>query len=118
VPAEIRRNVGTGTAEDPVVTGHWVGVRLRQPGTNAWGVGSWVEVRSNGRTVTRELTVGGGHASGDLGWMHFGLGAAERAEVRVTFPGSTPGPWMPVDADGFYEIARGGTATTRWVPGS
>lgn len=117
VPAEIRRNVGTGSAENPVVTGRWIGVRLRQQDTNTWGVGAWVEVRSNGRRVAREVTVGGGHASGDLGWMHFGLGTATSAEVRVTLPGGSPGPWMPVDADRFYEIAHGDTAATRWLPG-
>ena len=67
--------------------------------------------------MSREVTVGGGHASGDASWIHFGLGKAQTAEVRVTFPGTKPGPWMPVDADGFYAIARGSTAPVRWSPG-
>ena len=35
------------------------------------------------RTTTREVTVGGGHVSGELGWLHSGLGSADHAEVRV-----------------------------------
>ena len=116
-PAEIRRNVGTGTASAPVATGHWLGVRLRQPAPNTWAVGSWVEVRSGARTVTRELTVGGGHASGDLGWVHFGLGTADTADVRVTFPGAQPGPWMTVGADSYYDITRGDDTPRAWSPG-
>jgi len=117
VSAEIRRNVGTGTTERPAAPGHWVGLRLEQSGANTWGIGSWVEVRSEQRTVTRELTVGGGHASGDLGWMHVGLGTSTSADIRVKFPGGEPGPWMTVAADGFYVVTRGATSATRWTPG-
>lgn len=117
VPAEVRRNVGTGTPAAPVAPGRWVAVRLRQPAPNTAAVGSFVEVRADERTTTREVTVGGGHAGGETGWIHFGLGTAASAEVRVTFPGAAPGPWMPVAADSFYDISRGSGAPERWVPG-
>ena len=58
--------------------GHWIGVRLQQPAPNVDAIGAWVEVRAGERTTTREVTVGGGHASGQLGWLHFGLGSAPR----------------------------------------
>ena len=40
----------------------------------------------------RELTVGGGHIGGQLGWVHFGLGPADGAEVRVQWPDGEIGP--------------------------
>jgi hypothetical protein len=93
-----------------------VAVRVSQPAPNTGAVGAWVEIRTGKTTITREVTVGGGHASGESGWIHFGLGAAESAEVRVAFPGSSPGPWMPLTVDAFHDIARGSTAPVRWVP--
>ena len=36
------------------------------------------------RVAERELTVGGGHAGGELGWIHFGLG--RRADARGAGP--------------------------------
>ena len=117
VPVEVRRNVGAGTAASPAPLGHWIALSIAQPAPNTHAIGSKIEVRAGGRTMTREVTVGGGHASGDASWIHFGLGKAQTAEVRVTFPGTKPGPWMPVDADGFYAIARGSTAPVRWSPG-
>lgn len=116
-PAEIRRNVGTGTGDAPVAMGHWLGVRLHQPAPNTAAIGAWVEVRAGTVTTSRELTIGGGHASGDLGWVHFGLGRAQTADVRVTFPGAEPGPWMTVGADAFYDITRSDGTPRAWSPG-
>jgi hypothetical protein len=79
-------------------------------------VGAWVEVRSGpdgSATVQRqELTVGGGHASGHLGWMHFGLGAAGRAQVRVQWPHGDWSAWQAVEADRFY--TAGPSGLTLW----
>lgn len=36
--------------------------------------------------MSREITRGGGHAGGNAGFEHFGLGAADTAFVRVTWP--------------------------------
>ena len=66
--------------------------QLEQPAPNRDAIGAWIEVRAGDRTIERELTVGGGHASGQLGPIHFGLGEADRAEVRVTWPDGEQGP--------------------------
>ena len=66
--------------------GGWVAVRLRQPAPNVDAVGAWVETRIGDRTTIREVTVGGGHAGGQLGWIHVGLGDADEVEVRVSGP--------------------------------
>ena len=54
--------------------------------------------------MRREITVGGGHASGQIGWWHFGLGDAAQAEVRVVWPDGTAGDWQTVDGNNFYII--------------
>jgi hypothetical protein len=66
----------------------------------------------------RELTIGGGHASGQLGWVHTGLGTADGAEVRVQWPDGETGPWMKVKADQFVTIERGATEPRPWTPRS
>ena len=96
--------------------GHWLAVRLRQPAPNVDAIGAWVEVRVGDRTVLREITVGGGHAGGKLGWIHTGLGDADTAEVRVQWPDGETGPWMTVGADQFVSIERGATQPIPWSP--
>jgi hypothetical protein len=112
--AKLWRNVGAGSAAEPKPLGHWLQVRPRQDGGNRDAIGAWLEVESLGRVQRRELVVGGGHASGLLGYQHVGLGTATRARVRVLWPGAKAGetslkrvsPWFDVVADRFYLIDR------------
>jgi hypothetical protein len=92
--------------------GHWLAVELEQPAPNVDAVGAWIEVRTDAGTVARELTVGGGHAGGQAGWIHTGLGETDRAEVRVTWPDGEVGEWTSVDADQFVTITRGSAEAT------
>ena len=112
------RNVGSGDAAKPAPMGHWISMRLHQPAPNVDAIGAWVEVRVGDRTVSREVTVGGGHAGGQLGWIHAGLGTADRAEVRVQWPDGEVGPWTPVAADTFVTIDRGTAEAKPWTPPS
>ncbi len=84
-----------------------VAVMLAQAGANRDAVGAWVEVRTGDAVQRREITLGGGHAGGQLGWWHFGLGDATGAEVRVIWPDGTEGPWQPVAAGARYVLAPG-----------
>jgi hypothetical protein len=104
--AQLWRNVGAGSADKPQAMGHWLQVRLAQAGANRDAIGAWVEVDLGPRVVREELTVGGGHASGNLGWMHFGLGEATRVKLRVQWPGGEWGDWQAVPADGFYTVDK------------
>lgn len=88
--------------------GHWLMVRLSQPGSNARGIGAWLEIDTGERTVRRELFVGGGHASGAWGFTHVGLGDVGVVDVRVTWPDGMIETWSDVAADGFVELRRGG----------
>ena len=107
-PAQIWRNTTKGA-------GNWVQVALAQAGANPDGVGAWVEVRSGDLKLQREITSGGGHASGQAGWWHFGLGGAASAEIRVIWPDGSAGDWQAVAANGFYIVARD-QAAVAWVP--
>jgi len=89
---ELYQNEGTG--------GNWLEVELRGPAPNTQGVGAFVEVEAGGRRHVQEVTVGGGHAGGSAGPLHFGLGDAERARVRVIWPGEAPGAWQEVTTNG------------------
>jgi len=111
------RNVGAGAPDQPVQMGNWIAVRLRQDGPNRDAIGAWLEVRIGDLTIRREVTIGGGHAGGQLGWLYFGLGPASSAQVRVQWPDGEVGPWLPVRATEFGIIARGASAVERWAPG-
>lgn len=95
---------------------NWISLDLAQAGANRDAVGAWVQVRLGDRTWERELTVGGGHAGGQLGWMHFGLGDASAAEVRVQWPDGELGPWLRVAANTFAIIERGADTALLWSP--
>jgi hypothetical protein len=110
------RSVGWGSDAQPEAMGAWIALSLEQRGPNRDAIGSWIEIRIGERTIRREVTVGGGHASGELGWIHFGLGDADAAEVRVRWPDGETGPWLDLRADRFATIERGATQPVVWVP--
>ncbi len=90
-------------------TGNWLRVVPRMDGANSHAVGAWVEVRAGGTVQVQELTVGGGHVSGHAMGLHFGLGAATGAEVRVIWPDGVASGWMAV---------AGGRAVQVWPDGT
>ncbi len=82
-PMELYRNVTEGT-------GHWLAVDLRQTGGNSRAIGARVTVTTGAGSQDQQVTIGGGHAGGQSVPLHFGLGAATVARVRVEWPdGST-----------------------------
>jgi hypothetical protein len=115
-PVSIWRNTGAGNGDKPAPMGSWLELRLIQSGPNHDAIGAWIEVRHGETTIQRELTVGGGHLGGTLGWIHFGLGAADRAEVRVRWPDGEVGPWLSVGANQFVDVERGASAVRPWTP--
>ena len=108
VPARIWRNAGAGTATEPLPMGGWLAVELAQDGPNHDAIGAWIEVKSQGGIQRREVTVGGGHVSGQAGPTHFGLGTTDPAGVRVIWPDGEAGEWSPVQADQRIRIERDG----------
>jgi hypothetical protein len=112
-PVHLWRNVGAGSAVAPAPMGHWLGIALHESGPNADAIGGWLEVSAAGMpTWTHQLTVGGGHAGGELGYVHVGLGAATTASVRIEWPdGTTTGP-VSVAADRSVTIDPTGAIQT------
>ncbi len=104
--AQLWRNIGTGSAAQPVSPGRWMQLRLRQGGGNRDAIGAWVEVNLGARVIRQELTIGGGHASGHLGFLHFGLGAAQAVKLRVRWPHGDWSGWFDAAADNFYLVDR------------
>ena len=95
--------------------GAWVELRLAQEDTNRDAIGAVVEIRRGDKVERHEITSGGGHASGSVGWLHFGLGAAESAELRVIWPDGTEGDWLALPA-GSFQILRPGAPAEAWLP--
>ncbi len=87
--------------------GHFLMLELKQDGPNRDGINAWVEVKLKDRTLSREVISGGGHASGQIGFLHFGLGPEDHADVRIYWPHTAPGPWQELKADHFYRLQRG-----------
>ena len=54
----------------------------------------------------REVTRGGGHGGGQAGPLHFGLGTADSAEVRVIWPDGAAEDWRTVTPGSVVRIDR------------
>jgi hypothetical protein len=86
--------------------GNWIEFRLRQAGSNPDAIGAWLEVKRGEAVMRRELTVGGGHAGGQLGWTHFGLGPEPETTVGVIWPDGARSEWTGLAANRFYLLER------------
>jgi enediyne biosynthesis protein E4 len=100
------RNVGSGTADEPAPIGNWLSVRLAQPEGNGDAIGAWLQVRLGDTLIEREVVVGGGHAGGQLGPLHFGLGHSPLAELRVIWPGGETTEWLELAANQAVLVER------------
>ena len=104
-PMEIWQNA-TPDAEN------FLSIDLAMDGPNRNAVGAIVEVRlPDGRTLTQEHTVGGGHASGQMVPLHFGLGEAENAEVRIIWPIGTASIPIKLAANRWIRLSPGKDGT-------
>ncbi|MEL6297762.1 MAG: CRTAC1 family protein [Pseudomonadota bacterium] len=96
--------------------GNWLQLELSQADINRDAVGATILIKTGNLTQSRRVFVGGGHASGALGFVHVGLGVAERAVVRVRWP---DGDWSPdyrVFANNFVILPRGAAKARYWFP--
>ena len=103
-PVEIYQNVSAST-------GSWISIDLRQAAPNVNAIGGFIEVQSEGgaaRLQTRELTIGGGHASGALVAQHFGLGQSKAVKLRVIWPDGAISQWINIKANQHVRLLRDG----------
>lgn len=115
-PASLLRNTGARTQAGTMPMGNWLAIEIAQDGPNRDAIGATVNIKIGNRTLIRKQTVGGGHASGHLGFVHAGLGTAERAEIRIQWP---DGEWSPpyrVFANNHVVIHRGAQDAAYWYP--
>lgn len=96
--AELYQNTTTG--------GTMLGVIVTAPPPNTQAIGTVIEVLDDSRLQTREITVGGGHASGTAGILHFGLGDQHSADIRAIWPDGTVGDWQSVAANQVVPLSR------------
>jgi enediyne biosynthesis protein E4 len=115
-PASLFRNLGTETPWGNAPLGNWVEIELNQPGANRNAVGAHLAVRVGTRTLNRVIEVGGGHASGQAGFVHVGLGTAERAQIRVRWPDGEWSHSYRVFANNFVRIERDKPDAEYWLP--
>ena len=107
-PAQIWRNTSPSL-------GQWIALKVDQPGPNRQAINGWLDIKRGDKVESRELTVGGGHASGQAGWIHVGLGAETSALVRVRWPDGTTSDEMKLEAGKFYTVERG-KQPAEWKP--
>lgn len=115
-PVSLFQNRGALTQNGSRPMGNWLQIELRQRGANRDAVGATINVKSGNETRVRKVQIGGGHASGQLGFIHVGTGVAERAEIRIKWPdGEWSAPYR-VFANNFVVIEKGSEVVQYWYP--
>jgi hypothetical protein len=99
-PAEVWRNVSDNA-------GKAVSFELAQPGPNRNAIGAWIEVKCGDRLQQAQVTIGGGHAGGQLLPRHFGLASEKAAQVRVIWPNGAQSEWFSVESGKTYRLEPG-----------
>lgn len=115
-PASVFRNLGAKTEWGHRPLGNYAAIELKNGKINPYAIGARINIRIGTKTLVKTVQVGGGHASGHLGSVHFGLGVNERAVVRVQWP---DGEWSQpyrIFANQHVVIERGATAAKYWFP--
>ena len=86
-------------------SGHWVLLKLTGSRSNRSAIGARVAVTAGGRTQTDEVRSGGSYLSQNDLRLHFGLGAAERADsIAVRWPSGAKTVLKDVPADRIVTI--------------
>jgi hypothetical protein len=104
--AVVNRRAPLEVFENMTEGGNWLLVQVQGGAPNTNAVGGFIELRTETRLHTREITIGGGHASGHAGLHHFGLGPVDEAELRVLWPDGTQTEWQPVGVNRTVTVAR------------
>jgi hypothetical protein len=89
--------------------GHWLQVELRGPPANRQAVGAKVSAAVGGRVLTQWVGQNdGSHLSQGHYRLYFGLGAADAASVKVSWPDGTVQRLGTVGADRIVRVSRAG----------
>ncbi|MEK0165576.1 CRTAC1 family protein [Phaeobacter sp. A36a-5a] len=77
-------------------SGNWLSLSLKGTAPNTQAIGAFVELDTGIRIHTREVTVGGGHAGGSVGDLHFGLGESDDLRLRIIWPDGETTIWQEI----------------------
>ena len=106
-PVSLFRSIGAGLDDEPDGLGNYLAIKLQNGPTNPDAIGAVVEITTGSVVQTRTVHIGGGHASGQVGWVHFGLGDAQVAQVRIRWPGIEWSQHYSANANSFVSIGNG-----------
>jgi len=109
-------NAGMQVKNTTRLGGNWLKVELRQGGNNRFAVGARLSIKTGNLVQSRRVSVGGGHASGIAGFVHVGLGVAERATVRVQWPDGQWSAPFKLFANRHVIINRNQEIALQWFP--
>ena len=118
-PTSIFRNLGARKLDNlvkPKSMGNWLQIELQQKDSNRNAVGALISIKSGNNNRARRIRVGGGHSSGSLGFVHVGLGVAERAMIRIKWPDGSWSSTYRVFANQFVVINRDDAIPKYWFP--
>jgi len=115
-PASLFRNQGVQKPWGHAPMGNFLAIELDNGDVNPNAIGAKIIVKTGNLSQTHTVQIGGGHASGQLGFVHFGLGVAPRAQIRVKWPDGETSPLMRVFANNFVRIERGAQDAQYWYP--
>ncbi|PJE31452.1 Repeat domain-containing protein [Pseudooceanicola antarcticus] len=104
--AVVNRRAALEVFENTSRDGHWLLVDIAGQAPNTGAIGSFIELRTESGTQTREIMIGGGHASGHAGMQHFGLGTALDAELRIIWSDGEVWDWQRVAAGEIVTLTR------------
>jgi len=109
-------NAGMQVKDTTRQGGNWLKVELRQGDSNRFAVGARLSIKTGNLVQSRRVSVGGGHASGMSGFVHVGLGVAERATVRVQWPDGQWSAPFKLFANRHVIINRDQEIALQWFP--
>ena len=115
-PVSVFRNLGAKTAQGTQLMGNWLQIELAQHGSNRNAVGATIAIKTGVPSQIRRIQVGGGHASGESGFVHVGLGVAERATIRIQWPDGQWSAEYRVFANQFVLIKKDDPQVRYWYP--
>jgi len=115
-PTSLFRNLGARTEWGHRPMGNWLGIELNNGKINPAGIGAKITVKTGNVIQSRMVQIGGGHASGQTGFIHVGLGVAERAKIRIQWPDGDWSHEYRVFANHFVQIRRGKPDALYWYP--
>ena len=101
---------------NPITMGNWLQIELQQEGGNRNAIGALISIKSGNTNRSRRIFIGGGHASGSLGFVHVGLGVAERVNIRIKWPDGAWSSTYRVFANQFVVIKKDDVIPKYWFP--